>query len=400
MKINTIGKINFKRNISYIDMHTHDKPIEKLGKSANEQDLLKFTRKNIEIDGDVFVPSKIIPTSLDCCFYKDGKPYAEELNGNEDILKSFSNTSIKNFYATCQPKTGSVENIEKLFEKYPDKFVGLKFHPNGAELEADNLLYDSYLEFAKKKGLPCLFHSDRSVDTTYKWIENGVEKSSTQMKSKYSRPEQIYKLAKRHPDVPVIMAHFGGPEKEDINATIDTIVSSVKNNDAKMYADISWVDIDNSKETMDKIAYIIEKLKNSDSGDLTDRVLFGTDAPIDRFNYKNANENYENFVTGIYKTIKSNFDDDADEIIDKIFYKNANELFFEKNWAKEAKENVEAIAENDVIKNLNVPEKIAEPIKNLKKFSKAKVGAMVALGALVVGAATAFIIKHNKKASK
>lgn len=32
------------------------------------------------------------------------------------------------------------------------------------------------------------------------------------LKSHFARPEQIYIFSKRHPEVPVIMAHFGGPE--------------------------------------------------------------------------------------------------------------------------------------------------------------------------------------------
>ena len=58
---------------------------------------------------------------------------------------------------------------------------------------------------------------------------------STVKKSNYSRPEQIYELAKRHPKVPIIMGHMGGPEADDIEAAVNIIIDSADKNNAKLY---------------------------------------------------------------------------------------------------------------------------------------------------------------------
>lgn len=328
MKISSINSsISFARNINIIDAHMHDKTIENLGKSAVADDILKFLSP-FSTATDTFIPQKIFPSALDCCFYDNGKPYASEIIGNEQIIKTFDGTAVDKFIAVCQPKTGTVENIKQLFEKHKDKFIGLKFHPNGAELPADSKLYDSYLDFAAKKGIPCLFHSDRSFDIIYSGADG---KLYPELKSKFSRPEQIYTLAKRHPDVPVIMAHCGGPEKADINAAVDVMLKSIENGDAKLYADISWVGIDDyikGTRDMGKLVDVIKKLKNTSKGDMTDRILFGTDAPIGRFNAGNEKEIYKNYICDIHSAIKKNFPNEADELTDKIFYENAKKLFF------------------------------------------------------------------------
>lgn len=331
MKVGSINnsRVSFARNINIIDAHMHDKTIAKLGGSAVAGDILKFLSP-FSTATDTFIPQKIFPSALDCCFYKEGKPYADEILGNEQIIRTFDGTAIDKFIAVCQPKTGSVENIERLFKNHKDKFIGLKFHPNGAELPADSKLYDSYLDFAAEKGVPCLFHSDRTFDKIYPGTDG---KNYTELKSKFSRPEQIYSLAKRHPNVPVIMAHCGGPEKADINAAVDVMLKSVENGDAKLYADISWVGIDDyvkgsPKRDMGKLVEIIKRLKNTSKGDMTDRILFGTDAPIDRFHSDNAEKIYKDYICDIHSAIKKNFPAEADELIDKIFYENAKKLFF------------------------------------------------------------------------
>ncbi len=329
MRINPVNTISFKRNINIIDAHTHDKPLEKMGSNASSFDVLKFMNKPFESNGDTFTVKKMFPSSLDACFYDEltGKPYLDESKGNEAVLKTFENTDVKEFLAVCQPKDGSVENIEKLFKNHPNKFIGLKFHPEGLKLEADSALYDPYLEFAKEHKIPCLFHSYNS-----KFYEHPKE-HWTLDKSLYSRPEQIYTLAKRHPDVPFIMAHCGGTGDINVEEAVNTIITSAKKGDAKLYADLSWVSIDVKEDEpfMGDLINAIKKLKNSEAGDLTDRIMFGTDAPIDRFSKENAVESYRGYIKNIHKAIKENFGTDADDIADKIFFKNAKKVYFNKS---------------------------------------------------------------------
>ncbi len=129
------------------------------------------------------------------------------------------------------------------------------------------------------------------------------------------------------------MAHCGGPEKADMNAAVDVMLKSIENGDAKLYADISWVGIDDyvkgtPKRDMEKLVEIIKRLKNTPKGDMTNRILFGTDAPIDRFHSDNAERIYKDYICDIHSAIKKNFPVEADELTDKIFYENAKKLFF------------------------------------------------------------------------
>lgn len=406
MRIGGITGISFKRNIKVIDAHTHDKSFNKQGLLADSSDITKFINKEIKAGEDTLTVTKMFPSALDCCFIDKNKnpqiPYADELKGNENILKTFEGTDVKEFLAVCEPKHGSADNIKNLFSKYPDKFIGLKFHPNGQELEAGSNLYDPYMQFAKENNLPCLFHSDRSFDKTYKWSEVAdkntgatIMRTNTCLKSQYSRPEQIYALAKRHPEVPIVMAHCGGgAEKEDINAVIDTIITSAKNNDAKLYADISWVDIDKftdnitKKREMPNLVESIKKLKNSQAGDLTGRIMFGTDAPIDRFSAENAIKDYQDYITDIHGAIKNNFGDEADSIIDKIFFKNADDLYIQKTWISKIDET------NEIFKNAQ-----GTIQEGTKKLSKSKTP-LVFLGMGILALIGVGGILYNKHKAK
>ena len=81
-------------------------------------------------------------------------------------------------------------------------------------------------------------------------------------------------------------------------------------------------------------------MKNTSKGDKTDRLLFGTDAPIGRFGGNGENglkpyEAYQKVVTDVKNAIKNAFSQkEADELIEKIFYKNADNLFFSKSQKK------------------------------------------------------------------
>ncbi len=79
---------------------------------------------------------------------------------------------------------------------------------------------------------------------------------------------------------------------------------------------------------MKKLVEIIKRLKNTSKGNMTNRILFGTDAPIARFHSDNAEKIYKNYICDIHSAIKKNFPAEADELTDKIFYENAKKLFF------------------------------------------------------------------------
>lgn len=320
MRVNQISQVSFNGKI--IDTHVH------LGKWGNSyygvESLDVFTKAPLK-NGDT-VEKMLVSNSS--CIDKSG--ILDELAGNRQILSMASQNSKIAPIAVCQPNLtgGDAKNIEKLLTENPRKFVGLKFHPKCMELAADSNLYDQYLSLAEKHNLPCLFHTDKTYDVRY-------PDGSVGQRCQYSRPEQVYTLAKRHKNVPIIFAHLGGNDGDNVKAAVDIIVDSIENDTAKLYADISWVNADESYKK--DIVEAIKRLKNTAKGDKTDRLLFGTDAPIGRFGNSGENglspfEAYSKVVEDVKNTIKIAFsENEADEIIEKIFYKNAQDLFFYKN---------------------------------------------------------------------
>lgn len=332
MKIGSTNYITFGKKFYGIDMHVHDKGIDNLKEAAVAEDLTIFVGKSFQLGNDEFVLKTAIPSSLSGVIYnKEKLPYEDEMTANKNIIKTYQNTPIKSYYAVCQPKetVGNPVVIEKLLKEEGCKFVGLKFHPESAELEADSILYDKYLKLAEEKNLPCLFHSDRSFDTEYKYTLNGEEHVSLLKRSNFSRPDQIYELSKRHPKVPIIIGHLGGPEAGDVSKAIDVIIESARQQNGLLYADISWVDADRKEKP--NLIEAIRRLKSEKKNNLIERLMFGSDAPLDRFSGKDGERNYRQTIIDIYNAIKKSFGVEAEDIFEKIFSKNAEKLFFQKN---------------------------------------------------------------------
>lgn len=326
MKLSPINLFNFKGRI--IDAHVHighwDKPN---GVPYLIKDVFEAANTTLP-QGDTV--EKVIVSNLDCAkATKDGKPLLNELEGNKKMLEELKD--VKNAFplAFCDPKNGNVKNIETLFKENEGKFKGLKFHPDSHQIMASDNALEPYLKFAQKEKLPCLFHcgigykpnSPEFVDSAFR----------------FSSPEEVYKAAKKIPDTPVIMAHMGAGGERVHSRAIDALLTSIKNDDAKLYADISWVDINTPNGEKPNLIKAIKELRNTPKGDMTERLLFGTDAPIAEFS--KDNKTYSKFVQEIKDAIRSDSElaSDADEIIDKIFYKNANDLFFERKWAQPEK---------------------------------------------------------------
>ena len=342
MKVTGINKAtkrnttNFKGRI--IDSHTH------LGKwyenTYNANDLDVFYKQPLA-NGDVI--EKMIVSNLSCI---EPNGLLDELQGNKELLEIAKNNPVLAPLAVCQPNVtkGDVTKIEQLLKENPNSFVGLKFHPKRMELPADDASYNAYMKLAEKYKLPCLFHSDKTFETFY---INGVKAP----RCEYSRPEQIYKLAQRTPKVPIILGHLGGNEGKDTKAAVDILVDSIENNKATLFADISWVNCDTTEKP--DIIEAIRRLKNTKKGDMTERLLFGTDAPIARFGKEGEKglkpiEAYNKVVIDVKNAIKKAFPEEGEKIIEKIFYQNAKNLFFkkQKKFLPELAKNIKGFISN------------------------------------------------------
>lgn len=121
-------------------------------------------------------------------------------------------------------------------------FVGLKLHPEMNGFPADAPEVDPYLELCRRAGLPVVVHCDGSVEE--------------------ATAERIHRLARRHPDVPVVLYHmgFGGPHEPAIRAA----EAAARTDDARLYLETAQADPDAVLSAVERVG--------------SERVLFGTDA--------------------------------------------------------------------------------------------------------------------------
>lgn len=314
---NNLPQNNVRKNlrkpsfgINMIDAHVHISPPEH-EKTFHWIDLGKNSLLcAININGAEGCPDKItgaIVSNIRCIDTKDGNeggdPKDNETHGNLDTF-NLCETDKKLFpAAVCQPGHGNPKDIEKLISE--KKFYALKFHPYYLGEPANSELYDPYLDIAKKQGLPCVFHTAPGS----------------------SAPNLVYELAKRHPDVPIILYHSNlGSNSWD---AINVVKKSLEKKDANLYLELSWVDQDvNSNIIIDMINEVGAK-----------RVLFGTDAPIG-CDSDGGNVNYARRINNIKRLIYNNYSqEEANKITKQVFYENSKELFKIDDEQSESKAN-------------------------------------------------------------
>lgn len=381
MQICLKNTISFKGNI--IDSHAHLGEWYE-GKNYQPKSLNSLAKDTFEvtIDGkkqtdeiDCFLVS-----NLSCMYEKEqGKFVKDEVTGNKELLEiSKSNPKIK-VELVCEPRNGNAQNIQVLLQEHDKEVVALKFHPQCSKLDANDIKYEPYMQLAKQYKKPCVFHSDR-IDTN-------------------ASPEKIYELAKKTPDVPVVLYHMsmasGGAVKdlpsEQIKAKnlemvanttytgsedyknyvfeyrekwnqdgIDVVKKSIKNKDANLFLEVSWT----------KPETIVKAIKEVGE----DKVLFGTDSPFDE-----KKEKYIQYVSDIKTAIKKEFGDKSDNIINKVFFENSNKLFF----GGKLKMSVGQVKE--VTSSITSDKKTQEPPKAKGKLLPIALGviAILGLGALV-----------------
>jgi predicted TIM-barrel fold metal-dependent hydrolase len=220
-----------------IDIHAH------IGNFRGYDLSLNNLLQNIQRYGIKFA----LISNIDAAQLSGITPNKSESEANEETANAVRNNSqLLRGLVWVRPNDGSPEIIEKfLTEKLPDGspiFVGMKFHPEMNHFKADDESVDAYLNLCAKYQIPAVFHCGRSPSN--------------------SSPERIYNIAKRHPEVPIVLYHMGafGPHEPAIRIA----EQAIKNQDAKLYLETSQVDPDS----------VLKAIRTVGS----DHVLFGTDA--------------------------------------------------------------------------------------------------------------------------
>lgn len=272
-----------------IDIHTH---IGKWSESVNfvESDLLNVMQQNRV---DYFIVSNLSGIGFDPS-NENRQPYLDEVEANKEVYLAFKDNPSAFLYAICNPLHGSAENIRTFLKQHRKKFVGLKFHPQMTQLPANSNLYDDYMVMAKEFDIPCLFHCDSLMFP-------------------YSNPNVIYELAKRHPDVKVILGHLSTGGVDSKIRAIEVMLESIATGNSQIYCDVSFC----QKEV---IVQLIKCLPNN-----LDRILFGSDCPIANMREP---ESYARFVFDfIIEPVRKEFGNVADDILFHLLIGNAEKLF-------------------------------------------------------------------------
>lgn len=166
--------------------------------------------------------------------------------------------------------------LEYFIKKHLDFIHGLKFHPYLSRMRISDQRNYPYFEIARKFNFPILVHT--ATDN-------------------YSKLKYIVKAAKDFPDIIFVAAHcvLESNHIEIINALKEC---------PNLYADTAWVDM--------------EFIKIIKQNNLMDRIMFGTDNPID--GYKTLDQEiYQNYFNNQIKLNKSDFE--------KLMYKNAKKVY-------------------------------------------------------------------------
>ncbi|DAA97951.1 TPA: hypothetical protein CPT96_11120 [Candidatus Gastranaerophilales bacterium HUM_10] len=266
-----------------IDAHTH------IGNSFWGQFSPEFLLDIIGDDVDIAICSNL--EGIDSFTGKD------EIECNLDMLNACKKFPKLKPLAVCEvDRTENADKIRKLLSEHP-QFIGLKFHPEFTKLRADSDKYNDYLKVAQEYKKPCLYHSGH-------------------IRSRFSSPELIYKKAKEFPDVPIILGHLSTTTRECHERAIEIMLESIEKEDATLYADVSWVEIED-------VILLIESLKNTKKGDYTHRIMWASDAPVGDFNQKK--KIYAANLAKFQSAIKESFNDET--LLNALLYQNAIQLY-------------------------------------------------------------------------
>jgi len=154
-------------------------------------------------------------------------------------------------FAGVDPNAGAeaVTELRRAVKKLG--FRGLKIHSSANSVYPnDEVTMDPIYEFCQEEEIPILFHTGTT--------------GLGDCEIKYSKPEFLDEVCQRHPDLKVVMAHFGWPWSDV------TVAVALRN--PNVFIDISgW-----------KPRYIPQAVLPYLNGILQDRFLFGTDYPMIR----------------------------------------------------------------------------------------------------------------------
>ena len=178
---------------------------------------------------------------------------------NVELARSFLHTELHNNSHEKPNTKGNSESDSK-----EALFVGMKFHPDMNNFDADDKSVDPFLSLCEEFHIPAVFHCG-DVD-------------------QHSSPQRIYNAAKRHRKLPIVLYHMGFNTEH--NEAIACAKAARSKNDANLYLETSQCDL----------ASVLQAIKEVGST----RVLFGSDAT---YFGKEHYTHYDELIEGLHKSL-------------------------------------------------------------------------------------------------
>lgn len=179
---------------------------------------------------------------------------------------------------------GLTSELKKMIEENLDIVKAIKLHPFHSNLLPTDKKVLPYLELAEQYHLPVVSHT------------GGCEAAE---------PVHLYEAAKMFPSIPFVMVHMG--LGSDNRAALD-LLGKVDN----LYGDTTWVPVSTTLETVKRYG--------------AEKILFGSDAPIDGKDTYLCNPKGERSIYQDYFHVLPNLISEAD--YHKIMHENAEQMFF------------------------------------------------------------------------
>ncbi|MBO3802950.1 MAG: amidohydrolase [Candidatus Brockarchaeota archaeon] len=193
--------------------------------------------------------------------------------------------------ASAHP-AGNLDSDLRAVEENAGKFKAIKLYPGYEPFYPSQPICEPVYEFAERVGLPVLFHSG--------------DFASPSGRLKYAHPLHVDEVAVQHPDLRIVICHFGNPWIED--------AAEIASKNENVFLDLSGLTGPPTKYSDRYFEHLARQVSGAiyyigDAG----KVLFGSDRPTTR-------------VEDAIRLVEKLDVDEADRKL--IFYENAENLFF------------------------------------------------------------------------
>ena len=258
-----------KKSKYIIDAHTHLGYWPTLNTSLNT---LLTSMKNHNIDFSI--------VSFDGSEFKEPNRFNKlipQLSASKKLLSIVKENKSLLPLIWIRPHTEkNSQELETFLEKHRDFFYGLKFHPYTSRLRISDPRLAPYLNIARKFNYPILVHT--ALD-------------------EYANINELATLAKNNHDINFIAAHL------ELGSNNKYALSKLKEV-SNLYGDTAWVNM--------------ESLREAKKLNIINKIMFGSDSPIDGKDTLN-----HKFYKGYFSNKIGLRKDDYD----KLMYKNALKIY-------------------------------------------------------------------------